>query len=177
MKEEINLLPHAQQTLRQRRLYLYRLGQLLRRADIALVVLAGLMLTAYIGMESVQSSLRTTKIEKTQEDADLIAEVAEINAMLAYVQEYRLAARPWTPVVTQAMTSMPEGMQLTSVEANDAAGQLTLKGQFTDREAVVEFQRRLAQLPEITHVEAPLSNFATGGASNFSFTLTRSVGP
>lgn len=173
MKEEINLLPVPQQQQRRTQLYLYRLGQLLRRADLALIVLAGIVVAIYLGMESVSGSLATRATVPLSENTESAARIAEVNTLLATVDEYRQASDPWTTFVARVLAVMPADMQLTGLRVDAAAQQLTLAGRFTSRDSVVEYQRRLSTVDGVENVEAPLSNFATGGINNFSFTLTR----
>lgn len=176
MKEEINLLPLEQQQLRRKRLYLYRAGQLLRRVDLALIVLVGMLLAAYVGMESLSHSLATRNSPSTQVTNDSVAQTEKVNTLLATVQAHRVNTKPWTPLVAQVLANMPTGVTLTTVRVNEATHQLILTGRFSSRDSVVEFQRRLATLKGIAKVEAPLSNFATGGENSFSFTLIRQNG-
>lgn len=173
MPREINLLPLPLQLRRRRRIYLARLGRLLRH--VMGVLLTGLLVVggAYLVAERVKRvTVDAVQHDDSQQQA-LLEEMRRVNAQLGAVRQWREDHEPWLPQVEAALQELPAEVRLRAVAVTAAEDALELRGVFTSREALTLFQRRLEALPWVASVRAPLSNFATGEDNEFSLTLVR----
>lgn len=173
MKDEINLLPPSTQLLRRRRLYLLRTGQIFRRIEIVVVLLAVVLGISWFFLRSHGASV-AEKIDQTSLDEQKVIKDVQTTTELVTTVHRHLETYPaWMPLVKSALEIMPADVKVTTLTIHDQNRTLAIQGIFTEREAVSRFQDDVRGLPWVEKVEAPLSNFATGTETGFSLTITR----
>lgn len=172
MKEEINLLPPVLVRRRRQRLYVGGAGQLLRRLDLTLALVV-VMLAVTAGMQAFIQRGLDVELQRGEDTyTDLSQEVQATNELLQAIAIRSINHRPWTPLVEEVVTALPNSLSLTSIEVDPRKQTLSISGTFRSRVDVTEYERRLKALPWVEAVEAPLKNFATGETAGFTFSLT-----
>lgn len=177
MKEEINLLPPLMITARTKHLYSARLQDLAWR----LLLDAGLVLLALVVVGAVQLYMKhllgARLVEDTQPKSSVESSVRTMNQLVNQFADHVHTYPGWMPLVRQVITSLPSDIRLESLQVNADRDALLIRGISRSRATVIDWQHRLAQLPWVKHLDAPLQNFATGPSINFTFTLSRDLTP
>ena len=173
IEREINLLAPRIIRLRTYRIYLDRVGHLIR----FLLFLGGLLLAvlggSYVVIRWTAASLTAQEGAGEDHTKATVAEAQRINAQLAGIKLWRDQHRPWTPHLPDVFEVMPVGVILTDVSVDADTQELTLRGTFPRREALVAFQRQLEALSWVATVKSPLSNFETGNDGQFTLHIAR----
>ncbi|MEX1997966.1 MAG: hypothetical protein WEA04_04840 [Candidatus Andersenbacteria bacterium] len=175
MKEEINLLPPAFQKLRRRRIYLVRIGELMRRIDFVIILIGIVFVALYGALFSLQANLERKLAAAGTTEQSTEERVRSVNELLTAVHSRTVPVLPWMPGVGQIIQLLPPSIVLTELRLDEVKNVLTIQGIFSDRQAIVKFEQEVAALPWVEKVEAPLRNFATGEKTEFTFTVTRKI--
>lgn len=173
MKEEINLIPSQAAAMRVRRIYLQRFGSLLRYIIVLLILFCLVMGGLYGVLRfEAQRMIQVSEVTGPEQQA-LLAQAARINEQFLEIRAWGNTQQTWTSLLPDVFDQLPQGVRLTELDVAAETGQLTLRGTFVNRESLLLFQRQLEALPWVVHVEAPLSNFATGEDARFELIITR----
>lgn len=172
MKEEINLLPPAVSALRRGRIYVNRLGRLIYIA-LALTVIMLAALGVQYGLSSYIRKSLTAAESALAPDETAAAEVQAINTLTASVDNWTKTHQPLSPLVAQVLNSAPAGIVITAVAVDQPEDKITISGTFSERSRVAQYQQDIENVPAVARLEAPLSNFATGASSSFTFEIYR----
>lgn len=170
---EINLLPPAEQYTRKVRVYGRRAGVLIRVGilmTVALLLVQGVVIGGYYWATErleVDGTPVLTAMQDTQQRVHVTNET--IRMLAAWFGQYQ----PWSPLLRDVLGAIPSQIEFSSLSLNEEQQTLLMTGQVTNRVEVVNFQRQLEELPWVTDIVAPLSNFETGAEATFSFTVKR----
>lgn len=173
MEREINLLPPTIIAARSLRIYLGRLGSLMRFiVFLAVVVLAATGLT-YLVVWRTQHLVDSNIEAKNEHQEAIVAQVQKVNAQLAALEAWQKEHTVWTPYLPEILRSLPDGIGLSYIGVDSKKQSLELRGSFKRREDLVALQRRLEKLSWVERVESPLSNFQTGSDARFILLVWR----
>lgn len=168
MKDEINLLPPEVRQAQVRQLYLFQLRRWLATTSgwlvLPLLVIVGAAGVAWQQGAIVRMYGETQVYMRPQVEQ----QIKEANRVIGAVDEWAGKNNPITPKLPYIFEAVPEGVVLTTLRLGDKGKSLTIFGRFPSREAFLAFQRQLEAIEWIEKVEAPLSNFASGGDNTFS---------
>jgi hypothetical protein len=170
MKDDINLLPPLEIKGRRRRVFLQRFGRVLRASILAALLPNSVLASIYVFGLSERTVTPSGPVRETPA-VDIGQEVVAANAFVGAVSNWVEKNKPRTPLVADIIRLAPTGIKLTEVGVDGVSGSFQVKGTGTSREAMVLYQRQLEQLPWVTKLEAPLSNFATGREAGFMFNI------
>ena len=170
MKGEINLLPTGQAEARLAVLYLRQFGRLLRWAFVGLAVVLAVPIASLVVSRQITAE-QTAEQHADANHAAFLVELKETNAFLAAVVEH--SANQITPTVYLAdiLDTMPRNASLTGLVWDASEQAIKLTGTVARRQDSITIQNRLEQISAVTRVTAPLSNFQTGGGTEFSLTI------
>jgi len=170
---EINLLPPVTKDQRRTRIYLQRIGSLLRvsiRMTIIVAVVLGVNAATYRYAKVILERNEPQALQTAESTKRLVAQSnASIRLADAWLGEYQ----PWTPLLRGFLGAVPGNISLTSLRLDEVVGGLVIRGGVTSRADVVNFKRQIEELEWVEEVQAPLSNFETGSEAVFSFTAIR----
>jgi len=172
MKEEINLLPPAAQKSRWKKMCLGRIGHLLRLTIALLFILILVVVTAIVVLKAQEEMWESVLANNKTEVGSSYDRIKDINNRF-HLLEKAVGYQSWSVLLVDVLRATPDGIRLTEMSFSDKSSVLTIRGVFTDRETVVAYQQTLEGLPWVKKLEAPLSNFATGAESRFTFTISR----
>jgi hypothetical protein len=173
MKEEINLMPKQFIVKRERHLYVLRLGRLLSRIFPLLALLVFAQLIILFTLNGLVSGLGGVGGEQGSEIFNVGAEVSNVNTFLKEFGAVRDDYLSWSPLVQDVLKSIPEGVTILSLEGDEEAGDIIIRGKAGSREKVVAFQKNLEMLSWALRVDSPLQNFALETNNEFTFTVIR----
>ncbi len=173
IEHQINLLPPPVREERTARVYLNRVGRLLRVA--AGMVLLMLLVQAAGGGAYLyaQRSLRADAPAGMEIASETRRFIASTNGTLRLADRWLQYYQPWTPLFGGILAAVPSNIALTSIKLDEQTGALNIKGNVSTRVDVVNFQRQLEKLEWVESVDAPLSNFEIGKEATFSFAVER----
>ncbi len=173
MKDAINLLPPKIRHVRSISIYLSSVGRILHLVIMALTLLLLITLTALWTAKKVGSIIEEKNSELVIGDQGTRQKIEDINGFLRATEQTIDVTKPHLNFITEILEVVPAGIQLTGIALDETTGKILVSGLFNSRENVVTYQRRLEALPEVSQVNAPLSNFKTGSQSAFTFSIVR----
>jgi len=179
MKNEINLLPITFQSFRFKRL----LGQRLNR--IYWAGLLGLLIAnaAYLGSWLVVNQyefhpvIQLDKAGNTTADNNVIQQVQATNQLLQALHQRLSQHEPWTPLVTELLTNIPDGILISelafkqAVLDNKPTHALQVSGIGASRKVLADFETEIKSFSWIKQVDAPLHNLTITEQPTISFTF------
>ncbi|MAF80868.1 hypothetical protein CL628_02535 [bacterium] len=173
IEHQINLLPPPVREERTARVYLNRVGRLLR-------VAAGMLLLLLLAQAAgggaylyAQRSLRADDAGGMEIASETRQLIASKNGTLGLADRWLQYYQPWTPLFRGMLAAVPSNIALTSIQLDEKTGALNIQGSVSTRVDVVNFRRQLEELEWVESVDAPLSNFETGDEASFSFAVKR----
>jgi len=174
MKDEINLMPRQFVLRRERRLYILCVGRLLSRVFPLLLLLLVAQVLILITLTKIRDDLTFADSGEGADSYNVITEVNRANSFLREFNEVRAEYESWSPLVEDLLGAVPEGITISSLEAEERSGEMIVQGVASSREKVVIFQKNLERLSWVETVDSPLQNFAVETDSEFTFTISRS---
>jgi hypothetical protein len=176
MKDPINLLPLPTKTSRMRILYVVRAQRVLNLLVFVLAVAVVFLLIMWGGLVWLQRRMQADSVVKGAHIADSSQAVVATNAFLNAFHEQVGHSVLWTDKMTDLLTALPDGLQLSSVSVATTAKPptvttLTAEGVTVDPTLVVAWRKKIEQLPWVASVTAPLDNFATDQHGSFVVTV------
>jgi len=173
LEREINLLAPALVAIRTQRIYLERLGHLLRFTIFAGVLVLAALAGSYVVVWRTRDSLSANRRSTADYHQSAVADVQRANAQLGAIADWVKANPPWTPLVADIFTTMPAEVTVRELSVKTEANALEIRGTAGKREALLAWQKQLEKLPWVELVKAPLSNFETAADSEFSLEVVR----
>lgn len=170
---DINLLPKPLRVARLRRIYWSRVGKLLNRIYVLLVIIIILQIVIWLAFNSIFRSLQLASDQGGATESNVVGQVAEINRLLVGVDGAAKELAPWTLQVDEMLELVPSGMQVTNVKVAKDTDIIVVSGAATAQEVQVDFKQRVEQLSWVQRVDAPLENFAVGPEAGWSFSIYR----
>lgn len=171
MKEEINLLPPAIKDDRLQRIYWSRIGNVIKRIIVIMVVFTG-ALGAMLGiLYREQTILETTLAHETQSDQNIEKDVKDINRLLETINTHVQTQVSFSNRLPEIMRVMPESISMITLRVTSEPPTLVIEGIAASRTMLLDFQKKLEQLSWVDHVEAPLQNLATGSQGAFQVSI------
>ena len=170
MKGEINLLPTGQAEARLTVLYLRQFGRLLRWGLVGLVVVLAVPVASLVTSRQITAG-HTAEQQADADQVAFLAELEETNTLLAAVAEHSANQATPTVYLTDILDAMPTNASIISLVWDASEQVIKLTGTAARRQDSITIQNRLEQIPAVTRVTAPLSNFQTGAATEFSLTI------
>lgn len=172
MKDEINLLPEPAQHFRLSQLYFYRVGQIIRRFDIILIIILLVMGVVYGSILSLAKYSEHTTMTTTT-TVDYTQQIKDANNLLHFVIQQNALRVSWMSQVADVIAQVPPGLQIQRLAVEPDTAILTVEGSYNDRATLINFENKLRTLSWVTAIDSPLSNFATGVQTGFTLKLSR----
>lgn len=170
MKGEINLLPTGQAKARLAVLYLRQSGRLLRWGFVGGLIVLAVPLASLVANRQITNQQAAEQLADADQAA-FLAELEETNAFLAAVAERSDTQATPTGYVADILDAMPNNAAVTSLVWDASEQVIKLTGTIARRQDSITIQNRLEEIAAVTRVTAPLSNFQTGAATEFSLTI------
>lgn len=172
----INLLPTEYKKVLaneyKERVILVSLYGLLCALLLTLFALLPAYITAKVHVDELASELTViTKTATTDENSSVAAIAADVNAKLAKYDEIKNAVKI-APLVTQFLDNPTAGITLEQFQFDSSNMTLTLNGAAKTRDALLAFQTKLQQFPNVITVNIPISSFVKQKDVSFTVTIT-----
>jgi Tfp pilus assembly protein PilN len=174
MKEDINLLPPAVKKKRVRRLYVRRIRRLYWVLCVGLIMIGMSYGSVYFMLQQQMNVLYEEVATNEQDDREAERQVRTINTVLREIYQRAQEQQQWSGLADDVLRLVPHDATVATMSLrHDPKPGILVTGRAGSRSAVIEYERRLKELPWVEEVEAPLQNLASGTNIAFSFTLFR----
>jgi len=164
--------------------------KLLQREYLLRILTVGFVLGTFVGIfatiallptyYATQTELRFEEGEKDRLTGLLVGEeegnnpvetLARARNVLALLQA-QLYKKQYSTITTEAFDTRPSGITISSVVFDRTARTYVIQGLADNRDALVEFSRRLEASPRFEKISLPISDLARSNDLNFRLTLT-----
>ncbi|MDD5251373.1 MAG: PilN domain-containing protein [Patescibacteria group bacterium] len=106
----------------------------------------------------------------TDESADIINNIKQVNSYLTTVQMMQTGFVSWSEVLEDIATMMPKNTRLERISL-DQGGHIKISGVATTRDEALAFLKNLKEAPYLTDIVSPLSNILQKTQVSFDFDM------
>lgn len=168
MHVTLNLLsPEKKAVLRTGFIFAY-VQTMLFIVFLVVVFSSGTLLALRMMLKGTYDDLARRSDGSVDESKAITTEIKKINDYLERIDGIQKRYVPWSIVLEVLTRQVPEGMQITSLNATKD-GKILLSGVARQRSDVLTLQSRLEQSGEFTDVKSPISNILQQRDVKFDF--------
>lgn len=124
-----------------------------------------------VRLNAGQQSLRSLSPEESRELSLLRGQADEFNSLVAFVGSAKAQENKIYPLVSKVL-NLGSNVQITRLSFQDMAQPVVLNGNAPSADAVIQFQKRLAEVPNITEIQFPLSSLTTAPNGRTAFVMS-----
>ncbi|MFA5053475.1 MAG: pilus assembly protein PilM [Parcubacteria group bacterium] len=136
-----------------------------------LVFCIGDLFLRQIRLSAGQQSFRNLSPEESRELSVLRGKADEFNALVSFVAEAKAEENKVYPFISKII-NLGNNVQITRLSFQGITEPVVLNGNAPSADAVVQFQRRLAETPNITDLQFPLSSLTTAPNGRTAFVMS-----
>ncbi|MCK9187167.1 MAG: pilus assembly protein PilM [Candidatus Colwellbacteria bacterium] len=124
-----------------------------------------------VRLSTGQQSLRTLSAEESRELGELRGKADEFNKLVSFVGEASRQENRVYPFVSKVI-NLASNIEITRLSAQNFSQPIVLNGNAPSADAVIQFQKRLSDLPNITDLQLPLSSLSTAPNGRTAFVMS-----
>jgi Tfp pilus assembly PilM family ATPase len=124
-----------------------------------------------VRLSAGQQSLRSLSPEESRELSLLRGQADEFNSLVTFVGGAKAQENNIYPLVSKIL-NLGSNVQITRLSFQGVTQPVVLNGNAPSADAVIQFQKRLAEVPNITEIQFPLSSLTTAPNGRTAFVMS-----
>ena len=171
MKIFINLLPPNKKRDLQRGMVLAYAQTMVTILFIIAILVSGTLISLRIVLQGEYSHLqKQAESAASAESTDIMTNISQINSYLLTTSALQESFIPWTEVLKDLATMIPEQTKLYRFRANEA-NQIFINGMASTRDESLSLLESLKERSYLSDVKSPLSNILQKTDVKFNFEM------
>jgi hypothetical protein len=118
-----------------------------------------------------QQSLRSLSAEEANELGVLRGKADEFNSLVTFVSAAKMQENKIYPFISKVL-NLGSNVQVTRLSYQDLSQPVVLNGNAPSTDAVLQFQKRLSEVQNITEIQMPLSSLTSAPNGRTAFVMS-----
>lgn len=165
----LNFLPPEKRRYLRRMVFTQFVKSTMEMLVLLLSITGMALLATQWVLQGYFNDLTENIVASANQQASSNQQIKHVNMVLRQADTIQAEHKLWSPLLTRLAHAVPEGVVLTSLSVNASEDLLSLAGTATTREALLNLQQSLEELPEIEMISIPLSQLTQPTNISFSF--------